>query len=585
MTFNAPNRNRFWADLLVEELIRSGVDFFCLAPGSRSTPLTTAVAAHPKARALLHFDERGAAFCALGYARATGRPAVWMTTSGTAVANGLPAVVEAANDGVPLLLVTADRPPELRDTGTNQTIDQVKIFGGYVRWQFELPVPADAVDPSVVLTTVDHAVHRACRPAQPGPVHLNCMFREPLAPDAEPWDAGVPPALALWKAGSSPFTRYAVPAGAPSEVETAPVWHALRQAERGLVVAGRLAHAAQGAAVRNLAEALGWPLLADIASQVRLGMPGPTQVVYYDQVLASAPFREAHPPDAVLYVGGLGASKRLLQFIEQSAPTCFAVLREDGARFDPIHRVTHRIEARIEGYCAALAALASARLALPVKWPASWRAADDRVAACLDEVFADTNRLTEPLVARLIAQHLPAGHGLCLASSMPVRDMDMYAPPGGAPARVAVNRGASGIDGTVATAAGFTEGLQAPVTLVIGDLALLHDLNSLALLRDRPVVVVVVNNDGGGIFSFLPIARHTDVFEPYFGTPHGLTFAAAAALFGLAYHHPETPEAFLAAYVAACGRPAATLMEVTTNRKSNHALHQDLLTRVVAAVG
>src|SRR5690606_37386344 len=201
----APHPNRLWADLLVEELVRCGVGLFCLAPGSRSTPLVQAVAANPEARPLMHFDERGTAFAALGYARATGRPAAWVTTSGTAVANGLPAVVEASVDGVPLVLLTADRPPELRDTGANQTIPQPALFGEFVRWRFDLPAPAAEIDPAFVLTTADQAVHRAVgRPR--GPVHLNCMFREPLA--AEAMDDV---RLAGWRVSGEPYTRYVAP--------------------------------------------------------------------------------------------------------------------------------------------------------------------------------------------------------------------------------------------------------------------------------------------------------------------------------------------------------------------------------------
>src|SRR5918992_1312294 len=203
---DTPRANRLWAYLIVEELVRSGVDFFCVAPGSRSTPLVAALATNENAESLIHFDERGTAFAALGYARATGRPAAWITTSGTAVANGLPAVVEAATDGVPMILLTADRPPELRQTGANQTIDQPDIFGDYVRWRFDLPAPQEAVDRAMVLTTVDQAVYRTLR-APSGPVHLNLMFREPFIPDEDPGEElSVPP---RWQRSGEPYTRYA----------------------------------------------------------------------------------------------------------------------------------------------------------------------------------------------------------------------------------------------------------------------------------------------------------------------------------------------------------------------------------------
>src|SRR5215217_679930 len=250
---DTPRANRLWAYLIVEELLRCGIDFFCVAPGSRSTPLVAALAANEKARSLIHFDERGTAFAALGYARATGRPAAWITTSGTAVANGLPAVVEAATDGVPMILLTADRPPELRQTGANQTIDQPDIFGDYVRWRFDLPAPDPGIDPAMVLTTVDQAAYRASRTPQ-GPVHLNLMFREPFLPDPDEYLDKLP-APACWQKSGEPYTRYAAtkPSVDPDEVER--LWEALRPVERGLIVAGRLPSRKQGEAVLRLADA------------------------------------------------------------------------------------------------------------------------------------------------------------------------------------------------------------------------------------------------------------------------------------------------------------------------------------------
>src|ERR671921_511517 len=220
-----PRANRLWANLIVEELVRCGIDFFCVAPGSRSTPLVAALAANNRARNLVHFDERGTAFAALGYARATGRPAAWITTSGTAVANGLPAVVEAATDGVPMILLTADRPPELRQTGANQTIDQPDIFGDYVRWRFDLPAPNPDTDPAMVLTTIDQAAYRAGRTPQ-GPVHLNLMFREPFL--SGPEDEDIPSGPASWVQGDEPYPRYAATKPAVDEMEIHRLWQSLR---------------------------------------------------------------------------------------------------------------------------------------------------------------------------------------------------------------------------------------------------------------------------------------------------------------------------------------------------------------------
>ena len=555
---------------------------FCIAPGSRSTPLVAAVAANPSARSLVHFDERGTAFAALGYARATGRPAAWITTSGTAVANGLPAVVEASVDAVPMLLLTADRPPELRQTGANQTIDQTDIFGGYTRWRFDLPTPDPAVDPAMVLTTVDQAVYRARR-APRGPVHLNLMFREPLIPDPDtelPDSAEYSPVLAGWRKSSEPYTRYAATKPAVGAAEVRDLWEELRPAKRGLILAGRLESRAEATAVSRLAEATGWPLLPDVGSGLRLGGTDYEGTVpYYDALLSSEKFAAAHEPEAVLHVGGRSLSKRLEQLVGRSSPKPYAVVRESPFRLDPSHRVTHSIESGVTEFCNALAdAVAHQPPEKDIAWTSSWRESSKAVGRSIEGYFTGMGRISEPLVARLVSRYLPEGHGLFLASSMPVRDVDTYGAPDGSGGPVAMNRGASGIDGTVASAAGFARGLGAPVTLPIGDLAMLYDLNSLALLKTSPVpiVIVVLNNDGGGIFSFLPVSEHRDFFEPYFGTPQGVDFQHAAAMFRLRYEKPGTAAEFLETYRAAALRGSSTLIEVVTDREENLALHRAL---------
>ena len=574
--------NRLWADLIVEELVRCGVDFFCVAPGSRSTPLVAALANNERARSLVHFDERGTAFAALGYARATGLPAAWITTSGTAVANGLPAVVEAATDGVPMVLLTADRPPELRQTGANQTIDQPDIFGDFVRWRFDLPAPSLDVDPASVLTTVDQAVYRAGRSPK-GPVHLNLMFREPLIPGPEE-DETPPAGPERWRATAEPYTRYATTGPAVDGAEVDALWERLRPVRRGLVVAGRLATRAQGEAVERLAHALGWALLPDVGSQVRLGGDS-RNAAFYDVLLADGTFAEAHAPETVLHFGGRALSKRLEGFVARHRPDPYVVVREHPFRLDPAHLVTHSVEAGIEGLCAALERASSeCPPEADASWTAGWRDASARAGAVLDRASSGGDGLDEPLVARLVSREIPEGHGLVVASSMPIRDLDAFAATDGAAAPVAANRGASGIDGTVATAAGFACGTGRPVTLLIGDLALLHDLNSLAMLRGLPVTVVVLNNDGGGIFSFLPVAGHGSFFEPFFGTPQGVGFGPAAAMFGLRYDEPETPEGFLSAYREARSGDGPSLIEVKTDRAQNVATHRKLLELVSAGI-
>lgn len=594
--------NRLWASLVVEELVRNGVNFFFVAPGSRSTPLVAAIAENPEAETLIHYDERGTSFAALGCARATGRPAAWVTTSGTAVANGLPAVVEASVDDVPMVLLTADRPPELRKTGANQTIEQPGIFGGYVRWSFDLPAPDLAVDAASVLTTVDQAVHRASRPPS-GPVHINMMFREPFLPDDE-GETELPPHLEHWRESDAPYTRYSPTKPTVDEAEVEEIWSELRGAERGLVVAGRLSSRGEGEAAVRLAKSLGWPLLPDIGSQVRLGGGLELSVPSYDILLADEAFA-SDVPEAVVHVGGGVVSKRLLQYIARHRPNPYVVVNGSPARLDPNHIATRSVESDVAGFCHAVASKfaaddgrkgawigarrkasekddrrieeAAVKDGLESPWASMWRGASEKAVRRVEEYEAKAEEISEPFVARAISRLIPDGHGLVVASSMPVRDMDAYAVSDGAYVPVAANRGASGIDGTVATAAGFARGSGNPATLVIGDLALLHDLNSLAMLRSLPITVVAVNNDGGGIFSFLPVSRQEAFFEKYFGTPQRVGFEHAAAMFGLQYENPKDMRGFEEAYRGAVSRDTATIIEVRTDRAENVASHRELL--------
>ncbi len=635
MTDSEPSGiNQIWADLLVEELIRAGVGLFCIAPGSRSAPLALAVAAHPRAQCIMHYDERGTAFCALGYGRATRRPAAWITTSGTAVANGMPAVVEASMDAVPMLLVTSDRPPELRATGANQTIDQVKIFGNYVRWQFDLPTPDPAIDPAVVLTTADQAVYRSTRmPA--GPVHLNVMYREPLVPGPDgPRHAGYLNGLQAWRDSETPYTRYGsvadisktpisglgsaadiskTPISGPesaTDISKTPITHFfdvprsevlaqdLRRARRGLVVAGRLHTRTQADAVRRLAGKLGWPLLPDVCSQLRfsgassadwytdgVAEDGGMMASRYDLALVSEAFRASHAPDAVLYFGGATVSTRLNFWLADVRPALFAVVRESPDRMDPGHCVTEYIETGIAPFCLSVIdhlekgpgeGEETGSTDWPASWAASWAAASEAVARMMDEHMPGD--LSEPAVARFLSRHTPDEATLVLASSMPIRDMDMFGDTAGRAPFVAANRGASGIDGAVATAVGLAYGRRAPVTLLVGDLGLLHDLNSLALAASapEPVVIVVINNHGGGIFSFLPVARCGEAFEPMFGTPHPYRFEHAAHMFGLGYDHVRDMDALSEAYAGALASGSAQVIEVTTDRAENLQLHRRL---------
>ena len=566
--------NLTWASLMMEELARLGVRHICVAPGSRSSPLAVAAARHPRLHTVVHFDERGGAFYALGLARASGVPAVWVTTSGTAAANGFPAVVEASMAGVPLLLITADRPPELRDAGANQTIDQVKMFGDYVRWQVDMPCPSAEVPAAYVLTTVDQAVQRACSP-HPGPVHLNCMFREPLLPEGGAVRPLPEELLPAWQKSSHPYTTYMIAGGAVPPGIMPALW---RDGAKGLIVAGELRMDEDRRAVCELASHFGWPLLPDVLSGLRLGAAPAPSVPYYDQLLLADGRAATLRPDVVLHVGGPIVSRRLQQFLAVNPPPTHVRLSPLPTRQDPQHQVTLALQSGVAAGCDALR-----RQAPPVPdpvWAAAWIEPMAAIDLEIEAVLEGRTDVNEPWVARTVSRLLPAGHGLFLASSMPIRDMDMYGATAGSAPGVGANRGASGIDGTLATAAGFAAGLDTAVTVVLGDLACLHDLNSLALLRGRPVTVIVINNNGGGIFSFLPVAAYSDVFEKMFGTPHGLHFESAAALFGLKYIRAETQAHFQESYAAATRTSGPTVIEVVTDRDENVRLHAQLQQRI-----
>ena len=591
MTDTAETLNQLWADLLIEELVRNGVDTFCITPGSRSTPLTIAAARNTRANCTVHYDERGAAFFALGYARAAEKPAALICTSGTAAANYYPAVIEAAQSRIPMIVLTADRPPELLDTGANQSIRQPGMFGSYTRWRFDMPCPSWDVSRAFafVLTTVDQAVYRATS-FEAGPVHINCPFREPLTPnDSESALEAFRGSFANLLASSGPYTQYApVPRGIDPATQER-LCALVEEARRPLLAVGQLQRAADRAAVAALASQLRCPIFPDVASGLRLGFQGESIVSHFDLLLSPSEIAHELLPDLLLHVGGAMVSKLFQLWLERRPPDHYVRIADHPGRTDPGHVVSLRIEADIPRACEAIKSCGlevkdSDRL--PLIWLNLIREYRKRCTLFLDGYFERDDALTEPAVARCVAASVREGDGLFLGNSMPIRDMQRYAADTGAAPVVFANRGASGIDGTIATVAGIARGSGRTVTAILGDLAALHDLNSLALLREvkTSVVLVVINNDGGGIFHFLPVARQGQVFEPYFGTPHGLGFEHAAAMYGLDFARPESLTGFKAAYETAIDRPKTTLIEVRTDRTENAGLHERIDAQALEAL-
>ena len=541
--------NHVWSSLLLEELFRLGVRDIALAPGSRSAPLTMAAAAHQGFRRHLHFDERGLGFMALGLAKGSNRPVAVIMTSGTAVANLWPAVAEAQLTGVPLIILSADRPHELIDNGANQAIDQQGIFGRYPVYQQNLPSPTPTIPAAFVLSSVDQALARQA--LTPGVVHFNCMYPEPLYPGEHYQDFGdyLAP-LGDWFSSHRPWSPWlAIEPTCPPQ----PEWREW-QHKRGVIVAGRITDPEQAQAVATLAEQLGWPLLADLQSQIRFDS---RNLIHMDLALNDPEFvAELGRAEVLLQFGARLISKRLGQFIKHHSWQDYWLVDPQPARLDPDYRLRNRL------LCSA-SAFAAAHPVSTTQAP--WHKLVELQHNTSQQIAAACERFSELGICHRL-NRLIEGQ-LFVGNSMPARLMDMLGDTGKGPSRVMTNRGASGIDGLIATAYGFAQSIEPgsdePTTLLLGDLSALHDLNSLALLgkASRPLVVILLNNDGGSIFRMLPVPSEGELLESYYRLPHGLGFEHAAAMFGLSYRAPTTLTEFEHDYRTAL-KHGVTLIEI-----------------------
>ncbi len=563
-----------------DELARCGVRHACTSPGSRCTPIVLSLVREPRIECWSHIDERCAGFFALGAAKASGAPVAITCTSGTAAANLAPAVTESFHARVPLIVLTADRPPELREVGAGQTIDQLKLYGDAVKWFFEVGVH-DATPER--LGWIRALASRACWTAldgAPGPVHLNFPLREPLVlEDPLPAEPGGRAAGKGWIARSRPVQA------APAQPELP---------GRGVIVAGACRRdSGLGRAASRFALLAGYPLLADPLSGARRG---PAAIVHYDALLRDERFAGVVVPELVIRVGDLPTSKPLRAWLASVKDAAQVALGPEAAVQDPSSSLTATLAgdpaAALESWCPRDTVAALQRIAgapLDPGWLPRWRAADDVAAETIARVLSQ--ELSEPLVAAKLGEWLPSGATLFVASSMPVRDVELFFPVREPAPRVLSNRGANGIDGTVSAAFGAAAAGPSPVVLLIGDVALAHDIGGLLAARrlHLPLTIVLLNNDGGGIFHFLPLAGDGEgafeAFEQHIATPHGLDFAHAAALYGCDYERPETTAALRGAIERSLAAAnSTTVIEVRTDREQNLALHRRISDAVRTAV-
>ena len=587
----------------VDELARSGITDAVICPGSRSTPLALALRAHSGLRCRVLLDERAAGFFALGLAKASRRPVAVLCTSGTAAVNLAPAVVEAYYGRVPLVVLTADRPAELRDRGAPQTIDQLRLYGGHVKWFVEVPVVGCTTDELAHVRSLAGRAAATALASPSGPVHLNFAVREPLIPSSSLGPVADSPGDRPVLAGpNAPFVDAI--AGRPmlAAGEIAAFADRVAATERGLIVAGPQDDPGLPAVLARLAAATGFPLLADPLSQARVGPHDRSLMVATGDLLAR-PGRwfDAHRPELVLRFGAMPTSKPILQMLQATRPTLVVVDEGGGWRESALLPATF-VHADAAGFADGLAAELRGRnggpgasTSSPSRWTADWLAADRAAADALAEWLSRPPVATESFEPRpfaILTELMPDGGILWAGSSMPVRDMDAYLPSGQRAIRCYSNRGANGIDGVVSTALGAAASETGPVVLVVGDISFLHDLNALvaARLHHLSATIVLVNNDGGGNFSFLPQAATDDpgvglpgAYEELFGTPHGIEFGPIVRALG-AEHSVAGAAELGPALARSIGAAGVRVIEIRTDRARNLALHREATAAVATAL-
>jgi 2-succinyl-5-enolpyruvyl-6-hydroxy-3-cyclohexene-1-carboxylate synthase len=578
------NANTALASAFAEELARGGVRLAVISPGSRSTPLAVALWRQPEIEVSVIVDERSAGFFALGAAQASGEPVALLCTSGTALVNYHPAVVEADESAIPLLVLSADRPPELRGIGAGQTIDQIKPFGSSVRWFCE--VGTHEADDSGLLhyrSVACRALARARGEARPGPVHLNLPWREPLAPVPVEGAVTATDPLALEGRDQRPLTAVTKIDLEPSAFLLEEMASHIGDAISGVIVAGRQLDPELREPLAHLARVSGFPILADPTSQLRCGPHDRSHVVAsYDLLLRDEHFARSVVPELVLRFGEMPTSKPLRSWLTGSGADEI-VINPYGGWNEPTNRAAAILRADptelASGWAARLEGLEGRERPLPDRWLDAEAAAQQT----LEEAFGEGGEINEPALHRALGAAHRAGDLVYTSSSMPIRDQEAFLAGCETDVLFLSNRGANGIDGLVSSGIGAARASGRPTTIVVGDLGLLHDIGGLAALRDTstPVRIVVIDNDGGGIFHFLPqeAAMPEDEFEALLGTPRGVDPAKAAALFDLPHRRLESLGELPDALAAGTG-----LIEIATNRTTNVAAHRQLAQKVHAAL-
>ncbi|HJF31693.1 MAG TPA: 2-succinyl-5-enolpyruvyl-6-hydroxy-3-cyclohexene-1-carboxylic-acid synthase [Sporosarcina psychrophila] len=549
---------------ITDGLMKADVKAAVISPGSRSTPLAYAFASTKELDVYMQVDERSAAYFALGLAKASGAPVVLLCTSGTAASNYHPAITEAYYARIPLIVITADRPPELREVGAPQAIDQIRMYGKHVKYSVDFPLAENNTD---IDDFIDRHVSRALSVATSvprGPVHLNVPFREPLLID---FDREVP---------KSTFQKQIKGADSLDASAVQQIMQLLTDSEKGFIIAGDMPVGFDKAAFWKFANALEWPVLCDPLSNLRAELPEECVslcIDHYDAILKSEVFKEKAIPDTVIRFGAQPVAKPLSLYLKKVRPATVIAVDESPEFRDSLGVVTHHIQTSPANIMRIIVDKPK------TSYAELWAGAND-IASAITDSYKGTEG-DEGIFAKMLFEHLPSGSDLVSGSSMPIRDVDTFFRKTEKDVTIFANRGTNGIDGVVSTALGIQAARQRPAWLLIGDLSFLHDVNGLIATRfhESDLTIVIINNDGGGIFSYLPQAETDDHFEELFGTPTGLTFDHIAAMYNAQYAVIRTPEEFSIELAKAKDKPVR-IIEVFTNRQANVKAHRELWAQI-----
>ena len=607
MPIDFRNTNTVWASVLAETLQRLGLTTAVICPGSRSAPLTIAFALNNKIETLPILDERSASFFALGIAQKSGLPAALICTSGTAAANFYPAIIEARESRIPLLIFTADRPPELRDCHAGQAIDQVKIYGNYPNWQAELAIPSASIGMLDYLRqTIVYAIERSIFPTK-GPVHLNIPFRDPLVPvpdiavealetqfNPEHFFAGLEPIFA----GES-STPPSPPLLRGGEESTMQQW---QKCSKGIIIAGvsqpQFAEK-YCSAIAQISQLLNWPVLAEGLSPVRnYAQLNPHLISTYDLILRNRELADKLTPEIAIQIGDLPTSKELRNWLDKTQPKRY-IIDPSHHNFDPLHGKTIHLRTSVENLATILTlvpplnedestlvpslnkgGLGGILTSPSNKYLQLWRNTEIQVRETIDQKISAINKIIEPKVSWLLSQILPPATPIFIANSMPVRDVEFFWKPNNLEIKPFFNRGANGIDGTLSTALGVAHRNQSSIMLT-GDLALLHDTNGF-LIKNKFVghlTIILINNNGGGIFEMLPVAKFDPPFEEFFATPQHINFAQLCATYGVEHEVIEDWEQFKEK-LNLLPNSGIRVLELQTDRRSDAKWRQDNLSKI-----